>query len=642
MPLNGATGVAAQGAAVQAVHALGGANPGASFVAHCESLLQTLFKVPHLRGVQRTVLEALDRTPGVLATLPTGSGKTFLYVLPALVFQAIQPASGPVLVVCPLIALMRDQVRRMREANIPSVLFTSDQTEDERRAAYAQLFSGQTRLIFASPERMVLPSFLNALGRVNISMAVVDEAHCVVSWGHGFRPEYGEIGKFLSKLRPPRILALTATASRESRKLIRQAVFPAGFPVEEIAFSPLGKNVFVDVERVYSEDEKWLSLVAALKQSHSQKAIVYFTRREACEQAALRLRKQKIHAVAYHAGLRKDERQSVETYLHASQTPVVVCATLAFGMGVDLSGVSLVVVVGFPGNVEEYFQMIGRAGRGGEAARSLLIWSGSDPKRRYFQFGETFPEVSDLRVRLERMGAFFPGMQGRAFVTLADLERVCGAGEKSAEKAAASCVSALRSLGALESPLFNESYVSVNLAAHMCVADVLASLPAGVTRRSRFFEALCHLHPPEWRHVKGTRALVPLSVLSDDAMQVWERCAEILDFYSGQKILRFEVRPASVMKEGFLLKGSLQDALKDLPRYALLRRHFLESLSQLDKLAQSQHCRLAQSEEFFAARTVQGASRARFSCMQCDLCLKRLHKSRSANPYALFAESMSK
>ena len=180
---------------------------GQSFVEKCEKLLFQHFKVPLLRQAQRLVLESLEHSQGVLATLPTGAGKTLLYALPALAMSG-----GPVLVICPLISLMRDQVRRMRDANITSVLFTSDQTEEERKQSYSLLFSGKVRLIFASPERLVLPSFSEALGKVGISMAVVDEAHCVVSWGLGFRPEYADLGKFLARLRPPKILALTATA----------------------------------------------------------------------------------------------------------------------------------------------------------------------------------------------------------------------------------------------------------------------------------------------------------------------------------------------------------------------------------------------------------------------------------------------
>ena len=607
------------------------------FVQRCEQLLSQHFKVPRLREAQRNVLEILANSAGVLATLPTGAGKTLLYALPALA-----TTSGPVLVICPLISLMRDQVRRMRDAQISCVLFTSDQTEEERKQSYALLFSGKVRLIFVSPERLVLPSFLEALGKVSISMAVVDEAHCVVSWGMGFRPEYSDLGKFLARLRPPKILALTATASRASRKTIRESVFPPGFPVHEIVHSPLASNVFVEVRRVFSEDEKWLSLTSVLRETKFEKAIVYFTKRDQCEKAAVALRKQKIHAVAYHAGLKREERQSVESYLHANANPVVVCATLAFGMGIDISGVSLVAVMGFPSNIEEYFQMIGRAGRRGEAARSVLVWSGSDPKRRYFQFVESFPEVSTVRGSLERLGTCFPGQHSRRFVKMEHLEKLLAGSGKNDEKYRESIVSALRVLKALEVPAYNESYLAVTFAAHTSAESVLLSLPPGVTRRSRFFEALCGFHEGPWRQLKGAQALVPTSALSDEALQSWDKCFEILNHAAGQGALQFVVHDSATMRAGLLFKGTLQAAVADLPKYSAARAQFLESLSQLEKLAQSQYCRLAASEEFFAAKAIQGAARARYSCMQCDLCLQRVNKSSSANPYALFERSLSK
>lgn len=146
---------------------------------------------------------------------------------------------------------MRDQERRMEEAQICCSVFTSEQSEEERKHAWKKLRSGKAKIIFASPERFVLPSFLNEIAKINLSMAVIDEAHCVVAWGHHFRPEYSEIGKILTKLQPSRILALTATAGRNSRQDIIKRVFPENINVFEYISKPIAENIFVESIRLF-------------------------------------------------------------------------------------------------------------------------------------------------------------------------------------------------------------------------------------------------------------------------------------------------------------------------------------------------------------------------------------------------------
>ncbi|MBX9837888.1 MAG: RecQ family ATP-dependent DNA helicase, partial [Silvanigrellaceae bacterium] len=359
------------------------------FVEKCEEFAKKNFSLTSLRPAQREVLAQIHDKKFVLATLPTGAGKTLLYSLPALFFE-----DKPVLVISPLISLMRDQERRMENANICCAVFTSEQSEEERKQAWKKIKTGEAKIIFASPERFVLPSFLNAISKMNLSMAVVDEAHCVVSWGHNFRPEYSEIGKYLSKLQLPRILALTATAGRNSRLDIIKKVFPENTNVFEYTSNPLGENIVVESNRVFSNAEQWEKLVQILQKTESNKTLVYFQSRLLCEESTRKLKKLKIHSVVYHAGLPKNERKNVEQYVQEATQKIVVCATTAFGMGVDVAGIQLVVVFGFPSNIEEFFQMLGRAGRSGEPSKGVLLWTGADPIRREYQFKSSFPEPS--------------------------------------------------------------------------------------------------------------------------------------------------------------------------------------------------------------------------------------------------------
>lgn len=577
-----------------------------------EKLAKESFGVPSLRAAQRKVLTEIATERDILATLPTGAGKTLLYTLPALTRDT------PVLVICPLISLMRDQVRRMTEAGIPAVLFTSDQSEDERRAAWASFFSPAVRLIFASPERLVLPAFLRALTRRGVSMVVVDEAHCVASWGPSFRPEYARIGSLLQELNPRIILALTATASRASRRLITEQVFPAGRTVKEIVFSPLRENIRVECTRLRTEAEKWETLVALLQQNDFQRAIVYFPRRTLCDQSVKSLRRLKIHAVSYHAGLTREERRSVESYIHRSQQPTVICATQAFGMGVDLSGVTLVAVYGFPGSIEEFFQMIGRAGRGGEPSRGLLLWTGADPRKRDFHFEKSFPDSDAVTDALTRISRFFPGHGNRDLVDEATLATNLQIDR--ADGRFTGFLAALRILGCLNTPSGHTSLLRVALTRNTVPRSVILSLPAGRTRRSLLWEALERLAEPGWADARGATLVVPMALLCEESRLGWGQCSEILAHHAQRNELTWELKELNPGHAWHLIHGSSSSAMAQVKSYLRVRVGFAESLAQLERLARTTGCRLAHAEHFFAARS---GAQASTSCLRCDNCLEK-------------------
>lgn len=613
-----------------------------AFVDACAGLAKEHFGLERLRPAQADVLGKMARSRGVLATLPTGAGKTLLYALPARVLPG-----GPVVVVCPLISLMRDQVRRMTAARLPAVLFTSDQSEDERRASYMALFGGTARLVFVSPERFVMPSFQRALVKVSPAMVVVDEAHCVVSWGHAFRPEYKMLADVLTSLAPPRILAITATASKHSRKLIRESVFPPDFPVEEVAHLPLAPNIFVEALRVYSENEKWELLVETLRHTPFSKAIVYLPKRSLCEDVARDLRKLKIHSVAYHAALRKQDRLAVEDYLQKSSSPTVVCATLAFGMGVDLPDVDLVVVHGFPANIEEYFQMIGRAGRRGKPARSVLLWSGSDPKRRTFQFEDSFPALDLLKEELSFVDYLIPKEGSLRAVPEEALAKALSSRGIKADRKLPGLLAALRYLGVLESPP-REPCVSVRLAPNKSLEECMLALPSGVTRRSQCLEALCRLSPEGFRGAKGGETVVPLKFLCDDLQWSQGRVEEVLAHFAAENALTWSTLSADALMGHVLLSGKMGFLRKKLPSWVHVRAQYAESLAQLERLAQSTHCRMEKAEDFFLDSHRYGASSGRLAvaaerrrCMRCDLCFASVSRRSSKSSFELFVEAQS-
>ena len=289
------------------------------FLEQCRQKAALHFGIETLRSSQIDVLKLLPSNSHVLATLPTGAGKTLIYTLPALVMS-----QKPVIVISPLIALMRDQVRRMDEANIPSVLLTSEQDENERRESYNKIFSPETRLIFVSPERLALYSFRQLLKRVSPQMVVVDEAHCIATWGVGFRPEYGQLGLFLQEIQPERVLALTATAANATRRIIRQVLFGSETGGTEYVSKPLRPHIFLESRRCFSEKEKFEELTHLLEQQGTGKSIVYFPTRKQCEDNARVLRQKGFRAMVYHAGLNRNQRTSVEQYVHKSQSEKII------------------------------------------------------------------------------------------------------------------------------------------------------------------------------------------------------------------------------------------------------------------------------------------------------------------------------
>lgn len=570
------------------------------FFFQCERFARTHFKLESLRPAQKDVLLALEKHHFVLATLPTGAGKTMLYALPSLVFGQNQP----VLVLSPLISLMRDQSRRMKEALVPCALFTSEQSEQERKEAWHDVLSGRVSLIFASPERLHMPSFLKMLCNIKLSMVVVDEAHCVVSWGHHFRPEYASIRNVLNKLNPPKILALTATASKNSRQEIIEKVFPAPNQVFEYTSKPLSPHIFVKSIRVFSLVEQWLKLSVILKNSDSQKIIVYFQTRKQCEEFAKKCRALKMNAIAYHAGLSRQERIDAEKYIHLSERKIVICATTAFGMGVDISGVRLVVVYGFPANIEELFQMLGRAGRAGEASQGILLWTGSDPIKRQYQLKNSFPSGSVFLEQCKKIAHAMPQRPGEsAFVPIEPSQGVANG---------------LRICHALEEPLENETYYHIQLASGLCLEDLLQGLPQELTKRRQVLTALQNATTANWKTLPNAQVviaahqLVELSTLAKDTIE------QVFLHYKSKNQLQFARIEPEQTKQGMILKNGFDHVQNELPRYVAYRNHFFSSLHELNKLSTATTCRLMSSFDFFVS-----GLKAQKNCMQCDLCKKK-------------------
>lgn len=332
----------------------------------------------------RAAVEGRD----TLALMPTGSGKSLTYQLAAM----LRPE--PTLVLSPLIALMKDQVDKLPPRIAPTATFVnSSLTPEETAARLASVRSGEKRLVYAAPERLRQSGFLQTVRSIGVGLVVVDEVHCVSMWGHDFRPDYLFIARALEELGTPTLLGMTATATPETARDISDALGRRPHVVHTTVVRP---NLRYEVARISNADERLRLLVERIDGLGGASAIVYARSRRSTEEVARVLASHGVRAEHYHAGLDATERTRVQDAFVAGRAQVVV-ATTAFGMGIDKPDVRLVCLVNHPSSLEEYVQMVGRAGRDGAPSDTLLLASPADAASlRRFAVADV-PAAEELR-----------------------------------------------------------------------------------------------------------------------------------------------------------------------------------------------------------------------------------------------------
>jgi len=330
------------------------------------STLATTFGYNQFRPLQREIIEASLAGRDVFALLPTGGGKSLCFQLPALV------RPGLTVVVSPLIALMKDQVDQLQASGVAATFLNSTLTAAEARSRLAGLHRNEWRLLYVAPERLMLDNWQENLRTWNVTCIAIDEAHCVSEWGHDFRPEYRQVSKLRDLLPDVPFMALTATATERVRadiinhlRLRSPEVFVASFNRPNLTY------------RVTPKDQPLKQLVDFLKKREHESGIVYCASRAATERVAEALAARGFAARAYHAGLEAEERgRNQELFLRDDVR--IICATIAFGMGINKPNVRWVVHHDLPKNIEGYYQETGRAGRDGLPGDCLLLFSAGD------------------------------------------------------------------------------------------------------------------------------------------------------------------------------------------------------------------------------------------------------------------------
>ena len=340
-------------------------------------LLARVFGFAEFRPGQREIVEAVIDGHDVLAIMPTGGGKSLCFQLPALARE------GLTVVISPLIALMRDQVRGLQEAGVAAAALTSGNTPEENEEIFAALDENRLKLLYIAPERLASSGTTALLRRSDCRLIAVDEAHCVSQWGHDFRPDYLRIGDLRRALGVP-LAAFTATADAATRGEIVERLFADRAP--EIFLGGFDRpNIRLAFAVKDSPRKQIIAFAGARK---GQSGIVYCATRAHTESLARALEEAGHHARAYHGGMEDWERRKVES-LFQTEEGLVVCATVAFGMGVDKPDVRWVAHADLPKSIEAYYQEIGRAGRDGLPADTLTLYGPDDIRLRRAQIDES-------------------------------------------------------------------------------------------------------------------------------------------------------------------------------------------------------------------------------------------------------------
>lgn len=369
----------------------------------------------------QSVLDGHD----TIAVMPTGSGKSLCYQLPALCMEGI------VVVITPLIALMRDQVQSLREIGIAAGCLHSGQKLEDKRQVFAEIETQHNYILYLSPERVQTPGFAVWLCKQKISLFVVDEAHCVSHWGPEFRQDYHKLNILRQLKTNVPILALTASATQSViRDIVNQLKMHRPSRHVHGFYRP---NLYYQVEICEDDAEKWMYLVQALKQVPEGRILIYCGTRKQCEKLAEALREDFPETDCYHAGLTPSRRTQIQEDFDQERIRILV-ATNAFGMGVDYPDVRLVAHFQIPGSIENYYQEAGRAGRDGKPAVCLLLYAKRDRglQAYFIHQSEATPRVIRQRwISLDAVCGFATGRSCRAKTILnyfgeRDVPDLCG------------------------------------------------------------------------------------------------------------------------------------------------------------------------------------------------------------------------
>lgn len=360
-----------------------------------QDALKKYFGYETFYPLQAEIIDHVLAGKNALVLMPTGGGKSVCFQIPALLHE------GTAVVVSPLIALMKDQVDALKANGIAAAFLNSTQTDEENAGVVGLCLQGGVKLLYISPERLAASSTIGFLQKLRISIFAVDEAHCISSWGHDFRPDYMKLHILRKKFPDVPLLALTATADRAIRNdILRQLEIPeknqfiASFDRPNISLA------------VYSGRKRLEQIISFLSRRKKQPGIIYCLSRRMTQNLAAKLQDRGYRAAYYHAGMDNGERSKIQDAFIRDKIQII-CATIAFGLGIDKSNIRWIIHYSLPKNIESYYQEIGRAGRDGAPADTVLFYSYADVKTHHDMIGSAPPDRRELLLaKLERIKSY--------------------------------------------------------------------------------------------------------------------------------------------------------------------------------------------------------------------------------------------